>query len=92
MQLIILYNSKKSSKFLWKKQRKFITVTISGKTAFSVFPANREPDFFLSLKPSGDQDEDNDIRYSPIGSAVFELLDDRQTNKQTNILSNILKQ
>ena len=44
-----------------------------------------KPDFF-SLKPSWDQDEDNDIRYSPIGSAVFELLDDRQTDKQTNIL------
>ena len=41
---------------------------------------NREPDpDFFSLKPSGDHDEDNDIRYSPIGSAVFELLDDRQT-------------
>ena len=54
-----------------KKPRKFITVTISGKTVFSVFPANREPDpDFFSLKPSWDQDEHNDIRYSQIG---FEL-------------------
>ena len=30
----------------------------------------------FSLKPSWDQDEHNDIRYSQIGSAVFELLDD----------------
>ena len=70
-----------------KKPRKFNTVTNSAKTVFFVFPANREPDpDFFSLKPSRDQDEDNDIRYSPIGSAVFELLDDRQTDKQTNIL------
>ena len=34
----------------------------------------------FSLKPSRDQDEDNDIRYSPIGSAVFELLSDNQTD------------
>ena len=31
----------------------------------------------FSLKPSRDQDEDNDIGYSPIGSAVFDLY--RQT-------------
>ena len=62
--------------------RKFITVMISAKTVFSSFLANRDPDF-LSLKPSWDQDEDNDICYSPIGSAVFEL-NDTQTNKQTD--------
>ena len=43
-----------------KKPRKFITVTGTG--------------YFFSLKPSQEQDEDNDIHYSPIGSAVFELL------------------
>ena len=48
---------------------------------------NREPDpDFFSLKPAGDHDEDNDIRYSPIGSAVFELLDDRQTDKHPTAL------
>ena len=48
---------------------------------------NREPDpDFFSLKPSRDQDEDNDIRYSPIGSAVFYLLDDRQTDKHPTAL------
>ena len=40
---------------------------------------------FLSLKPSRDQDEDNDMRYSPIGSAVFDLLSDTQTHRQTDI-------
>ena len=56
-----------------KKPRKFITVTISAKTVFLVFPANWDPDpDFFSLKSSRDQDEDNDIRYSPIGLAVFE--------------------
>ena len=39
---------------------------------------------FFSLKPSRDQDESNDMRYSPIGSAVFELLDDTHTDRQTN--------
>ena len=34
----------------------------------------------FSLKPSRDQDEDNDIRYNLIGSAVFELLGDIHTN------------
>ena len=41
---------------------------------------------FFSLKPSRDQDEDNDICYSPIGSAVFELLSNTQTFRQTDIL------
>ena len=72
-----------------KKTRKIFTVTISIKTVFFVFPANREPgpDFF-SLKPSRDQDEDNDIRYRSIGSAVFELLDDTQTDRHPVTLYN----
>ena len=35
----------------------------------------------FSLKPSRDQDGDNDIRYSPIRSAVFELLVDIHTDR-----------
>ena len=55
------------------------------KQFFFVFPANRKPDpDFFTLKPYRDQDEGNDIRYSPIGSAVFELLDDTQIDKQTS--------
>ena len=38
---------------------------------------------FFSLKPFRDQDEDNDICYSPISSAVFELLSYKQTDIQT---------
>ena len=39
---------------------------------------------FFSLKQSWDQDKDNNIRYNPIGSAVFELLSYIQTDIQTN--------
>ena len=39
--------------------------------------------FRFSGEPSGDQDEDNDICYSPIGSAVFEL-NDTHTFKYRN--------
>ena len=60
------------------------------------FPANRDPDpDFFSLKPSWDQDKDNDICYSQIGSAVFELLSnihtDIHTDRQTNILLLFIK-
>ena len=48
---------------------------------FPVFQRTRERIWkFFSLKPSRDQDGDNDIRYSPIRSAVFELLGDIHTN------------
>ena len=35
----------------------------------------------FSLKPSRDQDENNDIHYSQIGSAVFNLLSHTQTDR-----------
>ena len=59
--------------FVEKKPGKFITVTISAKTVF--FRFSGEPGTgsgFFSLKPSWDQDKSNDMRYSPIGPAVFE--------------------
>ena len=59
----------------------YITVTNDTKTVFSVILANREPDqIFFSLKPSGDQGEDNALSFSSICVAVFEFLDDRQSN------------
>ena len=60
--------------------RKFITVMISAKTVFSSFLANRDPDFFMP-KTIPDQDKSNDIWYSPIGSAVLELLSNKQTDR-----------
>ena len=42
----------------------------------------------FSLKPSRNQDKSNDMRYSPISSAILELLSNthtyRQTDKQTH--------
>ena len=53
----------------------------------SFFRYSGEPDpIFFSLKPSRDQDEDNDTPYSPIGSAIFELLSQKLTYIQTDIL------
>ena len=39
---------------------------------------------FFRLKPSRDQDKDNDICYSPIGWAVFELLSNIHTDMIPN--------
>ena len=70
-----------------KKPRKFSTVANSAKTSF--FRFSGEPvigsGFYFSLKLSRDQDEDNDIRYSSIGSAVFELLSLKHTDRHTYI-------
>ena len=65
-----------------KKPRKFITVTNSAKTFFRV-SGKPDPDL-SSLKPSRDQDRDNDILYNPISSAVFELLSKIHTDRQTS--------
>ena len=56
---------------------------------FTGFPGNRDPDpDFKILKPSHDSGKSNDIRYSPIGSAVFDLLNDSQTDKHPVTLNN----
>ena len=66
----------------------YSSINTSGQSGF---PANREPDLVLfSLKPSRDQDKSNDMRYSPIGSAVLELLSNTHTNKQTSYCFSIL--
>ena len=57
------------------KLRKFLTVMNSAKTVLFGF---------FSLKPSLDQDKDDDICYSPIGSAFIELLDGTQIYRQTD--------